>query len=77
MDQVTKAPSRPKSLQGMIAFTATINATYNYWGTVIDTEMRARIRDKYDNATLFEVSSIYVTDKSAESVNLFNSCVRT
>lgn len=32
-----------------------INATNNYWGTHIDAEMRARIRDKYDNASLFEV----------------------
>lgn len=41
---------------GLFAQNAVINASYNYWGTVVDTEVRARIRDKYDNATLFEVS---------------------
>ena len=32
-----------------------VNATNNYWSTNIDSEIRARIRDKYDNASLFEV----------------------
>ena len=32
-----------------------INATNNFWSTKIDSEIRARIRDKYDNASLFEV----------------------
>jgi hypothetical protein len=33
----------------------TINASYNFWSTVIDSEIRARIRDKYDNESLYEV----------------------
>jgi len=47
---------KPTSLQGMIAFTGTINASLNYWGTAVDSEIRARIRDKYDSPTLFEVT---------------------
>ena len=43
------------NLYGMVAHTGVINATHNYWGSVIDTEIRGRIRDKYDNETLFEV----------------------
>lgn len=43
-------------LTGKQPYAGAINATYNFWGTVIDTEIRARIRDKYDNATLFEVA---------------------
>jgi hypothetical protein len=34
----------------------TINASHNYWSTSIDSEIRARIRDKYDNESLYEVS---------------------
>lgn len=41
---------------GLFAQNAAINASYNYWGTVVDSEIRARVRDKYDNATLFEVA---------------------
>lgn len=40
----------------MFAQNAVINASYNYWGTIVDTEVRARIRDKYDNVTLFEIA---------------------
>ncbi|CAF0869334.1 unnamed protein product [Brachionus calyciflorus] len=41
---------------GLAAHSGVINATYNYWGSVIESEIRARIRDKYDNGSLFEVS---------------------
>ena len=41
---------------GLVAHAGAINASYNYWGTRVDTEIRARIRDKYDNGTLFEVA---------------------
>ena len=41
--------------QHQVAYTGAINATHNYWSSSVDTEIRARIRDKYDNATLLEV----------------------
>lgn len=40
---------------GLAAHSGVINASYNYWGSVVESEIRARIRDKYDNETLFEV----------------------
>lgn len=43
-------------LYGMIAYNGAINASNNYWSSSVESEIRARIRDKYDNATLFEVS---------------------
>jgi hypothetical protein len=43
-------------MSGLFAQNAAINASYNYWSTSVDTEIRARIRDKYDNVTLFEVA---------------------
>ncbi len=43
-------------MQGLIAYTGSINATFNYWGTSIDSEIRARIRDKYDDQLLYEIS---------------------
>lgn len=39
----------------MAANSGGINASHNYWGSVVDTEIRARIRDKFDNESLFEV----------------------
>lgn len=43
-------------MYGMVAHTGAINASFNYWSTNVESEIRARIRDKYDNGTLFEVS---------------------
>ena len=51
----TTKPYDWSKLAGLVAHTGSINATNNYWSTNVDTEIRARIRDKYDNATLFEV----------------------
>jgi hypothetical protein len=43
-------------LTGKQTYSGAINASFNWWGSVIDSEIRARIRDKYDNASLFEVN---------------------
>ena len=46
------------SLYGSYGYSSnlnTINATNNYWSTAIDSEVRARIRDKYDNSSLYEI----------------------
>jgi hypothetical protein len=45
----------PPTIPGQIAYTGIINASFNYWGAQLDTEIRSRIRDKYDNQTLFEI----------------------
>ncbi len=47
---------RPQIVAGQIAFTGIINASFNYWGAHLDSEIRSRIRDKYDNQTLFEIA---------------------
>ena len=59
----TSDDAEPLLRGGMAAFTGAINASYNYWSTRVDTEVRARIRDKYDDPTLFEIAySPVVTD---------------
>ncbi|RNA26979.1 bark beetle isoform X1 [Brachionus plicatilis] len=50
------ASAYPKEkLYGQVAHSGLINATHNYWGSVVESEIGARIRDKYDNETLFEI----------------------
>ena len=43
-------------ITGKQTYAGSINASYNFWGTVVEAEIRARIRDKYDNASLLEIS---------------------
>jgi hypothetical protein len=54
--QTTKAPYDWDKLAKLVAYNGAINATFNYWSTNIESEIRARIRDKYDNATLYEIA---------------------
>ena len=56
LEDRVQADYRPSSIQGIVAYTGTINATFNFWGTVIESEIRARIRDKYDDPYLFETA---------------------
>ena len=56
----TKSPYDWEKLAKLVSYTGAINATFNYWSTNVESEIRARIRDKYDNATLFEVLILFI-----------------
>jgi hypothetical protein len=70
--------TRPSKINDrkMIGFAAAysegINASFNYWHTDVDTRIRGRIRDKYDNLTLYEIIySPAVLDEVNTFINLF------